>query len=147
MFNLVMRSFDWGTGRGAMPVGRIFEYTDDHIAEQFRQGGNLFLDRLTALPCLFMPEGIHDEIAYVGQTNRARVAGNEMLFEFTLDAEVPPLQNSIIFANRTALDMRHDFEFSRNHWAVKDVDLYRFLLRNVRPRRQRPTVFQIPEHE
>jgi hypothetical protein len=30
---------------------------------------------------------------------------------------------------------------------VKDVDLYRFLLRTVRPRRQRPVVFQIPEHE
>jgi hypothetical protein len=43
--------------------------------------------------------------------------------------------------------MPEDFEFSRNHWAVKDVDLYRFLLRNVRPRRQRPTVFRIEEHE
>ena len=43
--------------------------------------------------------------------------------------------------------MPNDFEFSRNHWAVKDVDLYRFLLRNIRPRRQRPTVFQISEHE
>jgi hypothetical protein len=130
-----------------MPVGRIFEYTDDHIAEQFRQGGNLLLDRLTALPCLFMPEGFRDEIAYVGQINRARVAGNEVLFEFTRDTEVPPLQNSMVYANRMELDMRDDFEFSRNHWAVKDVDLYRFLLRNVRPRRQRPTVFEIPEHE
>jgi hypothetical protein len=126
-----------------MPVGRIFEYTDDHIAEQFRQGGNLLLERLTALPCLFMPEGFRDEIAYVGQINRARVAGNEVLFEFTRDTEVPPLQNSMVYE----LDMRVDFEFSRNHWAVKDVDLYRFLLRNVRPRRQRPTVFEIPEHE
>jgi hypothetical protein len=53
----------------------------------------------------------------------------------------------MIRENRMALDMRQDFEFSRNHWAVKDVDLYRFLLRNVRPRRQRPTVFQILEHE
>ena len=43
--------------------------------------------------------------------------------------------------------MQQDFEFSRNHWAVKDIDLYRFLLRNVRPRRQRPTVFRIEEHE
>ncbi len=147
MFNLIMRSFDWGAGRQTVPVGRIFEYTDDHIAEQFRQGGNLLLDRLTALPCLFMPEATRDEIAYVGQINRARVAGNEVSFEFTLDTEVPSLQNSMIYANRMELDMRIDFEFSRNHWAVKDVDLYRFLLRNVRPRRQRPTVFQIPEHE
>ena len=71
----------------------------------------------------------------------------DVSFEYTLDAELPPLQNSMIYANRMALDMPYDFEFSRNHWAVKDVDLYRFLLRNVRPRRQRPTVFQIPEHE
>jgi hypothetical protein len=140
MFNLIMRSIDWGSGRESMPVGRIFEYTEDHVAEQFRQDGNLLLDRLTALPCLFMGEGIGDEIAHIGQINRARVAGNEVLFEFSLDAEVPPLQNSMIYANRMMLDMRVDFEFSRNHWAVKDVDLYRFLLSNVRPRRQRPTV-------
>lgn len=147
MFNLIMRSVDWDSGRETMPIGRLFEYTDDHIEVQFRQNGNLLLDRLTALPCLFMQEGMRDEVAYVGQINRARIAGNEVSFEYTLDAEVPPLQNSMIYANRVALDMPHDFEFSRNHWAVKDVDLYRFLLRNVRPRRQRPTVFQIPEHE
>jgi hypothetical protein len=147
MFNLIMRSVDWNIGGETMPVGRVFEYTDDHIANQFRQNGCPILDRLTNLPCLFMREGTGDEIAYVGQINRARIVGSEIAFEYTLDAEIPPLQNSIIYANRMALDMPRDFEFSRNHWAVKDVDLYRFLLRNVRPRRQRPTVFQIPEHE
>lgn len=147
MFNLIMRSVDWGTGRETMPVGRVFEYTDDHVADQFRQNGNLLLDPLTRLPCLLMQEGTGDEIAYVGQINRARIVGNEVTFEYTLDADVPPLQNSMIYANRMSLDMPHDFEFSRNHWAVKEVDLYRFLLRNVRPRRQRPTVFQIAEHE
>jgi hypothetical protein len=45
------------------------------------------------------------------------------------------------------LDMRHDFEFSRNHWAVKDVGLFRFLYRNAVPRRHRPTVFHLPEQE
>ncbi len=130
-----------------MPVGRVFEYTEDHVADQFRQGGKLLLPQLTSLPCLFMPEGTGNEMSYVGQINRARIVGNEVAFEYTIDAEVPPLENAVVYANRLALDMPHDFEFSRNHWAVKDVDLYRFLLRNVRPRRQRPTVFQIPEHE
>ena len=147
MFNLILRPFDWGTGRGTMFISRLFEYTEDDIADQFKQGRNLLLDRLARLPCLFMQEGVGDEIAYAGQINRAREAGNEVSFEYTLDAEMPPLQNSVIYANRMGLDMRLDFEFSRNHWAVKDVDLYRFLLRNVRPRRQRPMVFQIPEHE
>jgi hypothetical protein len=147
MFNLIMRGSDWDTGRESMPLDRLFEYTEKHIAAQFWQDKNLLLDRLTALPCLFMNEGTQSEIARVGQINKARVAGKELSFEFSLDAEVPPLLNAMLYANRMALDMPHDFEFSRNHWAVKEVDLYRFLLRNIRPRRQRPTVFQIPEHE
>lgn len=148
MFNLLMFNVDWSAGRVTVPMGRIFEHTDDHISAQFRGDSNsLLLDHLSSLPCLFCEEGISDETAYVGQINRARITGKDLSLEISFDPEVPPLQNSIIYANRTELDMPHDFEFSRNHWAVKDVDLYRFLLRTVRPRRQRPTVFQIPEHE
>jgi hypothetical protein len=147
MFNLIMRGFDWASGRGSIGVDRLFEYTDAHIANLFRSGSDLDLDRLLPMPSLFMEEGRGDEIAYVGQINRARQVGREVSFEFSLDAEVPPLQNRIIYENRMLLDMPGDWEFSRNHWAVKDVDLYRFLLRTVRPRRQRPVVFQIPEHE
>lgn len=147
MFNLLMFNVDWSSGRATVPMGRMFEYTDEHIAAQFRDGGNPLLNRLTSLPCLFCEEGITDEIAYVGQINRARIAGRDLLLEISFDTEVPRLHNGMIYASRTELDMPHDFEFSRNHWAVKDVDLYRFLLRNVHPRRQRPTVFQIPEHE
>jgi hypothetical protein len=147
MFNLIMRSSDWDSGRESMPLGRLFEYTEKHIAAQFWQDTNLLLDRLSALPCLFMNEGTQNELAHVGQINRARIVGQEISFEFSIDPDVPALANDMLYANRLALNMRHDFEFSRNHWAVKEVDLYRFLLRTVRPRRQRPTVFQITEHE
>jgi len=147
MFNLLMFSVDWESERVTIPVGRVFEYTDDHIVAQFRPNGNLLLDRLTTLPCLFCDEGKADEIARVGQINRARVVGQELALEISFDPEVPAVLNSALYANRVELDMPHDFEFSRNHWAVKNIDLYRFLLRNVRPRRQRPTVFRIPEHE
>ncbi|MEO9168355.1 MAG: hypothetical protein ABI230_08130 [Aestuariivirga sp.] len=147
MFNLIMRSEDWSTGRESMPIGRMFEYTSDHIESQFMHEETINLDELAALPCLFMPEGVGQELSYVGQINRLRLVGNELMFEYSLDAEVPPLRNSFLRTNRMALDMQQDFEFSRNHWAVKDIDLYRFLLRNVRPRRQRPNIFQIPEHE
>ncbi len=147
MFNLIMRGHDWSTGHETMPLDRVFEYTDDHVIAQFREGGVANFDRLMKLPCLFMPEGTGGEISYVGQINRTRIVGREVAFEYTLDAEVPPLTNAMIYANRMGLNMPYDFEFSRNHWAVKDVDLYRFLLRNTRPRRQRPVVFHIPEHE
>jgi hypothetical protein len=147
MFNLMMFNTDWQSGRATVPIGRMFEYTDDNIADQFRQNGNPLLDRLSALPCLFCEEGVVKEVAHVGQINRARVVGRDVALEISFDAEVPTLANSMLYEYRLELNMPHDFEFSRNHWAVKDVDLYRFLLRNVRPRRQRPTVFQIPEHE
>jgi hypothetical protein len=147
MFSLLMFNVDWPSGRVNVPLGRMFEYTEDKITAQFRNGGEPLLDRLTALPCLFCEEGTTGETAYVGQISRARVVGREVSLELSFDADVPPLQNSMLHANRTELDMPHEFEFSRNHWAVKDVDLYRVLLRNVRPRRQRPSVFQITEHE
>lgn len=147
MFNLLMFNVDWVSGRATIPIGRMFEYTDEHITDQFRNEGQPMLDLLTALPCLFCEEGTTDEIAYVGQINRARITGTDLSMEISIDTDIPPLQNSMIYANRMELDMPRDFEFSRNHWAIKDVDLYRFLLRNVRPRRQRPTVFQIPDHE
>ena len=147
MFNLLMFNDDWLSGRITVPIGRIFEFTDDHIADHFRHEGNPVLDRLKALPCLFCEEGTSDQVAYVGQINRARITGRDVALEINFDPDVPPLRNSIVKANQIELDMPKDFEFSRNHWAVKDVDLYRFLNRNIRPRRQRPSVFSITDHE
>lgn len=147
MFNLIMRWFEWGNRNATIGLDRLFEYTEDQVANQFRADGNILLDRLARLPCLFMNEGRGDEEAFVGSVIRPRIASREIHFEYTIDTEVPPLRNSVIYANRNALDMPQDFEFSRNHWAVKDVDLYRFLLRNNQPRRQRPSVFRIEDFE
>lgn len=148
MFNLLVFNVDWSQGKANISLSRVFEHTEKVLKEKFRDNeGNLLLDQLLDLPCLFCQEGINDEVAYVGQINRARVVGNELYLEFSLDNEVPSLQNSIIYENRNQLDILDTFEFSRNHWAVKNIDLYRFLLRNVRPRRQPPTVFKIQEHE
>ncbi len=147
MFNLIMRWFDWGDGNASMPLDRLFEYTDNHVADQFRDNGNALLDRIARLPCLFMTEGRGDEVARVGSIIRPRIANREIYFEFVLDADVAPLQNHVVYENRHALDMPVDFEFSRNHWAMKDVDLYRFLFRDAQPRRQRPSVFRLEDHE
>lgn len=147
MFNLLMFNVDWVSGRVTVPMGRMLEYTSDQLTAKFRNdSGNILLDDLAALPCLFCEEGTADETAYVGKINRIQASGRELSLEVSFDTDVPPLQNSMLYENRTELSM-HDFEFSRNHWAVKDLDLYRFLLRNRRPRRLHPTVFQIPEHE
>jgi hypothetical protein len=142
-----MRHIDWNDPNASMPIGRMFEYTDPAIVAQFQLDGQPMLERLAALPCLFLPEGRQDEECRVGSIVRPRIINGEIRFGYTLDADVPPLTNRLVWDNRARFDMPEDFEFSRNHWAVKDLDLYQFLLGNIRPRRQRPSVFQITEHE
>lgn len=150
MFNVIMRHYDWNDTTGSMDLDRVFENTEREIAAQFTVEGVPAFDRLRRLPCLFIPEGINDEICRVGTVTSARIVNREVRFEYALDADVPSMRNSFLHARKRRLDMdrqRYDFDWSRNHWAVKDVDLYRFLLQNVNPRRQRPSVFNIPEHE
>ncbi len=149
MFNLLMLSVDWNeVGTIGISKQRVFEYTDDYIAEQFiDQGGQPYLDKLKALPCLFCNEGYQDELAYVGRITDARFSGKEITLQISFDQDIPPIRNSLLYENRTELNMIGTLAFSRNHWSVKDVDLYRFLLRNLRPTRSLPTVFEIPQHE
>ena len=125
----------------------MFEYTDDDMTARFQRDGKPLLDKLIELPCLFMEEGSTNQIAHVGKITRARISGKDVAIEYTYESDIPPLLNSFIYDNRTEFDMPEEFEFSRSHWAIKDVDLFRVLLRNSQPRRQRPSVFAIPEHE
>ncbi|TAI61857.1 hypothetical protein CWO89_32895 [Bradyrhizobium sp. Leo170] len=147
MYNLLIRYKTWGDGRDAFPIDRLFEATDDNVAASFKDGSTLLLDRLISHPCLFMQEGVNDELAYVGTIYRARPVGNDLAIEYTYELDIPPLLNSAIYSNRLDFDITRDSEFTRTHWAVKDVDLYRVLLRSNRPRRRRPTVFQLPDNE
>jgi hypothetical protein len=149
MFNLIMFNVDWTTGHALVPLDRVFEYTADNIRQQFKNSsGAPELEKLAVLPCLFCEEGITaDHVAYVGHMNRPQIVGRQVSFEISFDTDVPQLTNDLLHTNRMALSMPEEWEFSRNHWAVKDVDLYHFLLRTIRPRRQRPTVFPLAEHE
>jgi hypothetical protein len=136
-----------GDGRDTVVLSRLFEYTDDDVAAKFKDGTKILLNELIQLPCLFMEEGMSDQLAHVGTITSARITGNEIAIDYTFDLDIPPLLNSTIFDRRVDFDMGNKFEFSRTHWSVKDIDLYRILLRNFKPRRQRPTVFTIPENE
>ena len=147
MFNLIMGVVDWNVSRASMPISRVFEHTEAHLIDQLRVNGQVDLAQLMRLPCLLMSEGLETERCQVGRILQARSVGNDIRFEYSLDTEVPALTNSLIFARRDDFDMPSEFEFRRTHWAVKDVDLYQMLMRMVRPRRQRPSVFSIPDHE
>lgn len=146
MFNLIVRHFEWETGNGTIGADRLFEHTDAAVVAKMKNGDEIDFAKLAALPCLFMTEGIGGEVVRVGQVSNARKVGRDITFDFTLARDVPPLTNDIIYDGRRALGM-DDWEFSRNHWAVKNVDLFRYLVGAIQPRRSAPAVFTIPENE
>lgn len=149
MFNLIVNAAGWADGRDTFLASRVFEYTDAPLVARFKPSGQLDFPALMALPTLFVQEtsGQNDQIARVGTIVRARITGTNIALEYNYDLSIPGLLNTLLKGFCTELDIGDDFEFYRTHWAVKDVDLYRVLLRNAQPRRPRPTVFQLAEHE
>ena len=148
MFNFLVKGSGWADGRDTMFGGRTFEYTDSHLVELFKPGDQLDLDALSSLPTLFVEEtsGQGNQVARVGMITRIRMSGRDISLEYVYDQAIPALTNKVLQNFATDLDI-DDFEFSRTHWSVKDVDLFRVLLRNMQPRRQRPKVFNIADPE
>lgn len=132
-----------------MPIGRILEYTDDSIIEKFRPNGQLDIDALISLPCLFVEEtdtNSANQVARVGSVYRARKNGPDLTIDFNYDQSLAPIPQEVLRDHAADFEMA-DFEFSRTHWAVKESNLFRILLKNATPRRHRPKVFQLSEFE
>lgn len=148
MFNLLVSGNGWAESRDTMPSSRVLEYTEQDLIDTFRINGTLDLQALISLPCLFLEESHGDEprIARVGTITRATINGRDISLDYVYDPDVPPLTNQILEGISVELNIA-DFEFVRTHWAVKNIDLFRVLIRDLQPRRQRPRVFTISDPE
>lgn len=109
----------------------MFEYTDDVLVEQFKPGGTINTDSVTRLPALFVRKTARtvDHIAQVGNIIRVQGSGKELQVEYIFDETISPIANSTLEKLSDELKI-HSFEFSRTHWAIKDVDLFKVLLRD-----------------
>ncbi len=146
MFNFIVSGSGWADFRDSFGTGRVFEHTDDALVARFKPDGQLDLNQLMSLPTIFAQEGREDELARVGSITRLRQAGRDLSLEYTYDPEIPPIQNRHLVEFAADFDIG-EYELYRTHWAVKNVDLFRALLRRAQPRRHRPRVFNIAEHE
>lgn len=148
MFNLLVKGTEWSESSDSMAYNRVFEYTEQNIKDQFSDKGGIDLNALLKLPSVFLEETYGDENQKVriGTITHARKTGSEIVLEYSYDSTIPALTNKQLQTLASELDIT-DFEFSRTHWSVKDVDLYRVLLRNMQPRRQQPNVFSISDPE
>ena len=147
MYNLLVQYIPWDGGTGTVETSRLFEYTDKSVENQFKNGDSVQFEELKRMPCLFMQEGTGDELAHVGGITRIRPSDSDILIDYFFDTGVDPIPNKVIFANKADFDIRQNFEFSRTHWALKDVDLFRTLLRSSQPLRGSPKVFSIAKNE
>ncbi|MBU2827133.1 MAG: hypothetical protein ACYCY2_12245 [Acidithiobacillus ferriphilus] len=148
MFNMIVNYNAWADGRDTISAGRVFEHTEDHLVAQFKPNGHLDFSSLVALPTLFVQEssGQGNEVARVGTITRARLSGSNVTLDYVYDLGIPGIPNRVLQCLAGDLDI-DDFQFSRTHWSVKDTDLFRVLVRGAQPKRQKPTVFILPDHE
>lgn len=124
MFNLLI-GFPPGVAFGS----RIGEYTEEHIRGYISPHGRLDISRVINLPTLVMPEtGDTDteQVARIGHLEHMTPSGADYRFRFVPTPGLPPVPTHAIedLASELAIG---GFEFTRTHWAVKDIDLHRAL--------------------
>lgn len=148
MFNLIVSGSLENGRRGKMSVGRVFEHTTDELRARFSSNEQLDLPAVQRLPTIFMNEGIGDEVVTIGWIDRVERRGlgynSEYYFEYHRDTQAPPMINADIYGLASDLQI-HNFEFNRNHWAIKDSDLFQVLFRHAASMFPRPRVFALSD--
>jgi hypothetical protein len=148
LFNLIVKGMAWADGQDRFPSSRVFEYTDAELVARFQPNGMLDMAALLTFPAVFVEEtsGRGDQVARVGRLISGQLVGRDFLIEYVYDNNIPALKNRHFqtFAPELGIE---NFQFSRTHWSVKSGDLFRSLLKNMQPRRSRPTVFQLQDPE
>jgi hypothetical protein len=147
MYHLLVSASGWES-RDLLSSDRIFEYTQDDLVKTFKPNGVLDQSKISKIPALFASEIGWDgsQLARVGYINKIENRGKEMRLDFYLDSGILPVPNTMLQAMSSELDI-DGFEFSRTHWAIKNVDLFHILLKNQPFAKITPKVFKLDEFE
>lgn len=141
MYNLIV-----GFEGDVTDPSRVLEWTADHLKSYFKTDDRVAMDRLLNLPTLMMPEmgdGDAAKVALVGYLEYINVAGRGYRFKFKRNTSVPPISAGTVKRLAGALQI-DEWEFTRTHWAVKAVDLYRIVMQHGSSGNS-PKVFKVPE--
>lgn len=105
---------------------RFLEYTSGVIKEQLRPISIEAIECLKSWPCVLIQEGRAEEIVRIARITELSVLGRELRVTVNLCPSDAPFINDHLWRVRDELDIEQ-FEFSRNHWAVKERDLFSVL--------------------
>ena len=142
MFNLIVSGQLKNERQGIINKGRVLEFTSDYLLEQYMPGGILDSDALLTLPTILMGEGTEDEKVWIGDLNKVDLRGTDYNLQYAVDPEIPPLTNRDIYSMASVLGIE-PFEFHRNHWAIKEADLYKSLYHFKMQNIAKPKVFEL----
>jgi len=110
-------------GAFAIDSSRFLEYTADSIALQLKTLSIEASQTIRSWPCILMQEGRGQEEAHVVEITHLALSGGDVKVAIKPPPTPIVLFNETLWKMRDALDIG-EFEFSRNHWAIKDRDLF-----------------------
>jgi len=125
MYNLLMTAGEgnWDQPTWIVNSSRYLEYTNNVIAERFRQLSDDVILSLLNLPTLFTYESYLHAPAYVGRITSIERRLQDLKIGFARDPNVPMIQYEALQKMANDLDISDAWEWNRTHWAIKDVDL------------------------
>lgn len=128
MYSLIVSGHfeEWEGRTFRFEKSRFLEYTSDVIKEQLRPLSIEAIECLKSWPCVLIQEGRAEEIVRIARITELSDLGRELRVTVTLCPSDVPILNDHLWRVREELDIGQ-FEFSRNHWAVKERDLFSVL--------------------
>ena len=144
MYHLLVKFNGWHQNRDSIGCDRVFEYTQDAIVKTYKPGGVFDQTKITQIPALFASEthGDGSQFARAGYIDSVENAGKEVHIGYHFETEVSPIPNAILQHLSSEFGVGGQ-EFSRTHWAIKDIDLFRVLLENQVTARISPGCFHL----
>lgn len=137
----------WSRTRGAFDASRVFEHTTPLLVERFRPKGIFNQAEMTSIPAVFTSEISRGRpaAAYVGTITKIWQTSYNVEVEYLIENDLPTLTNVDLRELAPELGIT-EFEFSRTHWAIKDADLFKILMRHYCSSHAQPTVFTVAEN-
>ena len=146
MFHFLVKYNGWGQSSDSIGSSRVFENTQDRISQNFRSNETFELTRISSIPALFASEsgGSGKQVARVGRIDNVGTSRSQINLNYTIDSSVPPIP--ILKVEQLLAQLGIDeFELSRTHWAIKDVDLFKVLFLNRLVDIPTPKVFSVDD--
>ena len=124
MYNFIVTATAgmWDKSPATLLRSRMFEYTSNDIKARFAKLGKTEIDEMTKLPCLFAYEETVGKYAQIGRITEFRERYRDVQIKFELDQFLPKIGIDELKKLGWELEIG-DWDFSRTHWALKDVDL------------------------